>query len=105
MIDPQRQLSEDRLLRDAARTLFLADIERVKADFAAKTVGRRAIDRAKDGAAELFETAQAKAGDNVGILAMLFGAVALWLARNPILGALDAGHDDENPEAPMGEDQ
>lgn len=104
MTDPLRQLSEDRLLRDAAKTLVLADIERVKADFAAKTVGKRALDRAKDGAVELFETAQAKAGDNVGILAMLFGAVALWFARNPILGAFDARQEDDT-QTPMGEDQ
>ncbi len=99
MIDAERQLREDRLLRDSAKALFLADVDRIKADFEAKTLGKRAFDRAKDGASELLESAQAKAGDNVGIVALLFGAVALWFARHPVLSAFAGNDGDEQDES------
>lgn len=107
MTSAERQLREDRLLRDSAKALFLADIDRAKADLEAKTIGKRAFDRAKDGASELLETAQAKAGDNVGIVALLFGAVALWFARNPILSAFagDDRSDEDETYPPIGDDE
>lgn len=106
MSNLERQLREDRILRDAAQALFKADIDRVKADLEEKTVGKRALDRAKDGAAELLDNAQAKAGDNIGIVALLFGAIALWFARNPILAMFssETGEEDDTPQPPMGDD-
>jgi hypothetical protein len=98
MADLERQLREDRVLRDAAQALFKADIDRVKTDLEEKTIGKRALDRTMDGAAELLYTAKAKAGDNIGIVALLLGAVALWFARNPIL-ALFSGDAATNEDA------
>lgn len=105
MADLERQLREDRLLRDAAQALFKADMDRVKSDLEEKTIGKRAIDRAVDGAAEMLDTAKAKAGDNVGVVALLIGAVALWFARNPILALFSANEapEEDHPEPPMGE--
>ncbi|UIP05850.1 hypothetical protein LY632_09030 [Erythrobacter sp. SDW2] len=106
MSNLERQLREDRVLRNAAHALFKADIERVKTDLEEKTVGKRALDRARDGAAELLDNAQAKVGDNIGIVALLFGAIALWFARNPIMAMFtgEAGEEDDTPQPPMGDD-
>lgn len=102
----ERQLREDRLLRNAAQALFKADVDRVKGDLEQKTIGKRALARAQDGAAELLENAQAKAGDNIGIVALLGGAIALWFARNPILGLFsgEEAEEDDTPQPPMGDD-
>lgn len=81
----EQQFLEDRALRNAAKALLDADIARVKANLDDKSVGKRALDRAKDGAAEVFEQASIKADTNHGILVVLIGAIVLWFARNPIL--------------------
>ena len=104
----EQQLREDRLLRDAAKTLFDADLARVKGDLDAKGLGQRALGRAKDGATELLDTAGDKAGSNVGVIALLVGAIALWFARNPILSLFGSedGEDAEhspNPDTPIGD--
>lgn len=105
MSDLERQLREERALRNAAQALFKADLDRVKGDLQEKTIVKRALDRTMDGAAELLDTAKAKAGDNIGMVALLFGALALWFARNPILAlfSTDQADDDEHPQPPMGE--
>jgi len=101
----ERQLREDRLLRDAAQTLFKADIDRVKADLEDKSLGKRAVGRAKDGAAEMLDKAQDNPGRNFGVLALVGGALALWLARDPILGLLSAEEETIPPdEPPYGDD-
>lgn len=104
MTDLERQLREDRALRNAAQALFKADLDRVKGDLQEKTIGKRALDRTMDGAAEFLDTAKAKAGDNIGMVALLFGALALWFARNPILALFSTDQaGDEHPQPPMGE--
>lgn len=105
MADRGRQLREDRLLRDAARTLVRADLDRVKSDLEEKTIGKRAADRAMDGAAELLDAAKARAGNNIGVVALLVGAVALWLARNPVLSLFggNGASDEDHPEPTVGE--
>ena len=103
----ERQLREDRLLRNAAKTLFDADLNRVKSDLGSKKLGERALLRARDGASELLETAGDKAKNNVGILALLFGAIALWFARNPLFALLADDNEDNipHPDTPFGDDQ
>lgn len=85
MRDLDRKLTEDRAMRDAARTLVTADIANLRADLAGKGFGVRIVDRIHEGAADLFEEAVELADSNRGVLAALVGAVLLWFARNPII--------------------
>ena len=91
MSDLQRQLHEDRALRNAALALVKADVENVKQDLSGKKLATRAIDRLTDGASEIFEEASEIAADNKGILAGLIGAIVIWFARHPIFEALGLG--------------
>ncbi|GAA4037780.1 hypothetical protein [Parerythrobacter jejuensis] len=102
-----RQLIEDRALRNAARALVKADIARLKSDLDNRGVGARALDRAKDGAAEVFDKASSSADSNKGILALLIGAIILWFARNPILALFfdeEELADFDQPEEPASPD-
>lgn len=90
----ERQLKEDRALRDAARALIEADISQVKADFAVKNVGLRFASRMKEGAVDIYEDAVDIADDKRGVLATLIAAMVIWFARNPIMSLFD----DKYPE-------
>lgn len=92
----EQQFIEDRALRDAAKAVLLADIEHARTNLTAKGVADRVGGRIGDGAKDVFEAAKAQAEDNRGILAVLIGAVLLWLAREPImelLGLADLAED------------
>lgn len=94
---------EDRYLRDSARALVEADIEHLKSDLSHKGIGERILDRAKEGAIDLYEEAVDVAEDNKGALAALLAAIVVWFARNPILSTFgfgDAEEDDEWDETP-----
>ena len=93
----QRQMREDLALRNAAKALFLADVEHVKQDLSAKGITDRVTDRLTEGAIDVFEEASEVADNNRGILVTLVLAIAVWFARNPILAALgfEEGHGDE----------
>ena len=95
-----QQLREDKLLRDAAKTLFNADLDRVKGDLETRGVGKRALGRVKDGASELLDSASDKAGNNIGVIAVLFGAIAIWFARNPILSLFGSEEDESAEQSP-----
>jgi|TARA_A100001391_G_scaffold165288_2_gene125162 hypothetical protein len=104
MSDRRIQMLEDKYLRDSARALVEADIEHLKSDFANKGLGERAIDRAREGATDLYEEAIGMAEDNKGALVALIAAIVVWFARNPIMEMFgrepDEGSDTatENPE-------
>lgn len=91
----ERQLKEDRALRNAARALVEADISHVKADFSAKNVGVRFAGRMKEGAIDVYEDAVDIADDNRGVLTTLIAAVVIWFARNPIMSLFDDSDPDE----------
>ena len=98
MIDRKAQMIEDRYLRDSARALFDADIQNVKADLAHKSVGTRFVDRAREGAIDIYEEAVDMADDHKGALAAVIAAVGVWFARHPIMQALGIGEDEaEDP--------
>lgn len=98
MADRKTRMLEDKYLRDSARALVDADIQHIKADFAAKSLGQRAMDRVAEGAMDLYEEAIDVAEDNKGALAALVAAIVVWFARNPILSAFGLGSDEEDDE-------
>ncbi|MEO0461744.1 MAG: hypothetical protein AAF127_01335 [Pseudomonadota bacterium] len=100
MSDALKQFHEDRELRDAARTVLLADIEHARATLSGKGVAARMAGRIGDGAKDVFEVAKVNADDNRGVLAGLIGAILLWIARGPIMEMLGF----EQPQAPLDED-
>lgn len=94
-IDPR--LAEDRALRNAALAVLKADIEHAKKTFAPKSIAARTGTRLKEGAEEVYELAADKADDNRGVIAVLVGALFVFLARRPILeilGLAEPGEDD-----------
>ena len=94
MTDATR-LAEDKALRDAARGLLDHDIVRVKAALAERSIPARAMARATDGAADVLEQVAEAAAQHKGAIAAAVGAVALWLARHPLLAMLDDRDPDE----------
>jgi hypothetical protein len=104
---------EDRALRDAARAVLAEDIERLRASLAEEGIGSRLSSgvtskistRIRTGAHDVLEQAKAQAGDHRGVLALLVGAIVLWLAREPIFAWLAdfaeaLGDPDDNTSAP-----
>jgi hypothetical protein len=84
----ERDLREDRLLRDAARALVEADIAQVKASLAARSIPERIGDRIGEGATDVLDEAVAVADDHKGVVATLIAAIILWFARHPIIELL-----------------
>ncbi len=94
---------ENRAARDAVRTLFDERLARVKGDLETRSVGGRVADKISEQARGAYEEARAVAGENKGVVAGTFAALALWFLRNPIIAALDhvlsdANIDDEESE-------
>ena len=91
MSPAEEQLREDRKLRDAARAVFLADLEHLRTSFSAKGVANRIGGRIGDGAKDVFEVAKMHADDKRGIIALIIGALALWFGRGSIMEILGLG--------------
>ena len=98
MTDRKARMLEDKYLRDSARALVNADIQHLKADLAHKGVGERVLDRAKEGAIDLYEDAVEMADDNKGALAALVAAVIVWFARHPIMSAFGFDNSEDEDE-------
>lgn len=100
MSDPERKMIEDRALRNAALALVRADVAHLRADLATKGVGARFLDRVTEGASDVLDEAADVAENNRGVLLTMLAAIALWLARNPLLAVLggDDGEDEESEE-------
>ena len=81
MTDRLARMLEDKYLRDSARALVEADIEHLKTDVSQKSLATRAMERAREGAAELYEEAIDIADDKLG-LARQFGATHTIDARD-----------------------
>lgn len=96
-----QQFIEDRALRDAARDVFMADVEHARTSISGKGIAARVGSRVGDGAKDVFEVAKVHADDKRGILAALIGAIVLFFAREPILevlGIIEPGDEEEVPE-------
>ncbi len=93
----ERQLLEDRMLRDAARALVEADVANLRASLAGRSISSRIIDRIGDGAADVLDEAVAAAENNKGVIATLIAAILLWFARHPVM---DLFTDENAPDDP-----
>lgn len=98
MSDPGRKMIEDRAMRDAALALVKADIAHLRTDLTTKGLGARFLDRVAEGANDVLDEAVDVAENNRGVLVTLLAALALWMARNPLL-ALFGGDDGEDEES------
>lgn len=98
--DIDRQLREDRALRNAARAILDADVAHLRASLVGKSIGSRIVDRIGRGAADVFDEAVEVADSHKGALATLLAAVVLWFARNPLIALFsdDASEDDSDAE-------
>ncbi|PKP96581.1 MAG: hypothetical protein CVT76_06485 [Alphaproteobacteria bacterium HGW-Alphaproteobacteria-15] len=108
MTDLPDRYIEDRALRDAARAVVLADIERLRASIGEEGIASRVSSgvsstisgRIRAGARDVLAQATAQASDHMGALALLLGAIILWFSRGPILDWLDDfNSSDEDSEA------
>ena len=103
MSDLEQRFYEDRAMRDAARTVLLADLEHARASFSAKGIADRVGGRIGDGAKDVLEVAKEQADDNRGILAAIIGAILLWIAREPLLEILGLSGDSDGANGETGE--
>lgn len=99
---PKRYV-EDKAVRDAAKLVLDADLAHFKASLAEQGISGRLRGqitgkvkrRLSAGARDVIEQAKSTAEDHRGMLALLVGAVLLWLAREPLLGLLGLGDETE----------
>jgi len=100
-----RQLAEDRAMRDSALRLFKADLDLVRGDLGRRGAGQRVADRVSDAALDTVDEAVVYAQDHKGQVAAGIAAIVLFLFRGPLLDML-AGlfhadeDDDEHHEEP-----
>lgn len=88
---------EDRALRDAARAVLEEDIARLRASLdeqgvasrVSSSVGTTVTARIKAGAGDVFAQAKASAAANPGIIALVIGAILLWLMRGTLLDLIE----------------
>ena len=86
MTDPfERQLREDRMLRDAARAMLDADLAYLKASLAGRSIPSRIADRIGEGAHDAMDEAAELATEHKGLIAAAVAALILWLARHPLI--------------------
>ena len=76
MTSRRMRMLEDKHLRDSARALVEADIEHLKTDVSQKSLATRAMERAREGAAELYEEFAGTA---------LFAAMCAAVTSGPIV--------------------
>jgi hypothetical protein len=105
------RLIEDRALRDAARAVIEEDIAMLRASLGeqgvasrvSQSVGTTITGRIRAGASDVLEQAKQTASDHRGVLAVLVGAILLWLMRGPLLALLDDEDAADDTDATSGE--
>lgn len=99
---------EDKALRDAAKAVLDADLAHFKASLDEQGIGGRVKDqitgkmkrRVVSGARDVLAQAKEQASDHRGVLAVLVGALIMWLAREPLLGWLGFAESNIDDDAP-----
>lgn len=98
MKDHADRLAHDRALRDAARKLFLARIEALRADLRERGLGRRAAAAIATETREAIDEAIDIAFDSKGVVAATIAALMLWLFRNPIVSMVQSLFDTDDKD-------
>lgn len=107
MTELKRRLEEDRALRDAARSIILGQLLRVRQAASGQRMGTELADKVGDHASGLIKGVSTVARKNGGLIAAIAGiagaAAALWFWREPIesmlRGLIGDGYDtDEDSE-------
>ncbi|MFY8047503.1 MAG: hypothetical protein ACOVNS_01635 [Erythrobacter sp.] len=88
---------EDRALRDAARAVLEEDVARLRESLeeegvtsrVTSSVGTNITGRIRAGANDVLEQAKQAASNHRGVLAVLIGAILLWLMRGPLLALIE----------------
>lgn len=107
---PERFI-EDRRLRNDARLVLIADVERMRDSLSERGIASRVSSgvastvssRVRTGASDAFATIQDQAGEHKGLIAGFVALVIAWFAREPMLDWLDdlfGLHDDDTEEYP-----
>jgi hypothetical protein len=94
---------EDRALRDAARAVLEEDVARLRESLeeegvtsrVTSSVGTNITVRIRAGANDVLEQAKQAASNHRGVLAVLIGAILLWLMRGPLLALIEGEAEDE----------
>lgn len=85
----EQQLEQYRAMRDAAHTVFRADIDIVRSSLNPAALADRAGEKAVDLTKAAGETVQRHSGALMGgAAALAIGGALLWLAREPLGKAL-----------------
>lgn len=92
-----QRIREDRANRSAARGLFDANLQQVRADLEARGVGGRIADKAKSEVTEAMAQGLEIAAESKGVIAGTVAALALWFFRAPLIAALQGLFDREEP--------
>lgn len=103
---------EDRAMRDAARAVLEEDIARLRASLdeqgvasrVTSSVGTTVTSRIRAGANDVLTQVKQGAADNPGIIALVIGAIVLWLMRGTLLDVIESaleGGDDEDSDATL----
>jgi len=88
---------EDRALRDAARAVLEEDVARLRESLeeegvtsrVTSSLGTNITGRIRAGANDVLEQAKQAASNHRGVLAVLIGAILLWLMRGPLLALIE----------------
>lgn len=99
---PKRYV-EDKALRDAAKLVLDADLAQFKETLAEQGIAGRVRGqitgkvkrRLSAGARDVIEQAKSASENHRGVIAVLVGALLLWLAREPLLSLFGLGDDAE----------
>jgi hypothetical protein len=81
-----RQVAETGAARNAARAAFNEQIDQIRSDIEAKSLGGRIADRVGDDARQAIDQALEVAGESKWVIAGTAGALLLWCLRNPLIG-------------------
>lgn len=85
MANLEAKVLADRAARDAARAVFNAHYDALKADIEERGIAGRIADEAMEQAKGAFDEAVAVAEAHPGAVGGTIAALVLWLLRNPII--------------------
>ena len=83
----ERQLAEDRAVRDSARAVFDARMAEVRRELGERSIPQRAADEAKSRAMSAAEEGMAVAEESKWVLVGTGLAILAWLLRGPLIAS------------------